>query len=686
VGEEERSGVTWSTLLPPVPAAPSPPLLQRLGLVPATSPLRERVERLGAALGLALLQEPSGGVAGASAAGPAGVPAGVEVVLVDLAAPGGDRALEAALEETRTHDVLALVGVEPGLLLPAGVDDVVEVAALERELPVRLALARSRRAGRLELQARQRDLALLLELVADYAESLDVEELLHGVTRRLADALGISRASLVLLDGEEGVVVAASDDASLRERRIELARYPEVQEVARTGRPVTVEHAPSHPLLEGVKAQLMAQGIRSIAALPLAVRGRVLGVLLVRAGQDRGAFSARELDFLSTVAHATAVALRNASLVESVRGQTERERTARIAAEERAALLARYEGFFAHVNEGVAILDERACVLSLNPAGARMLELTPQEARGRHVNAVCRPADEAQLVALVGSASHGETAQEVDVAARTAGGRLLTLSLSASPLREGNGVAIFSFRDVTTQRLLADELRHTKDFLERLIDSSVDAIIAADMRGRIILFNKGAEAICGWPASEALATANVEQLYPPGVARDVMRRLRAPEEGGPGRLDVCRQDILTRTGERVPVNMTASILYEGGREVATVGIFTDLRARMQLERQLSDAQSRLAQSEKNAVIVALAGTAAHELNQPLTSVMGYAELLKRRMKQEDPAYRPVDIIYREAERMAEIVRKIGKITRYETKAYIGQARIVDLDKASSHDE
>jgi hypothetical protein len=46
----------------------------------------------------------------------------------------------------------------------------------------------------------------------------------------------------------------------------------------------------------------------------------------------------------------------------------------------------------------------------------------------------------------------------------------------------------------------------------------------------------------------------------------------------------------------------------------------------------------------------------------------------------------VDIIYREAERMAEIVRKIGRITRYETKAYMGSQQILDLDKASSHDD
>ena len=132
--------------------------------------------------------------------------------------------------------------------------------------------------------------------------------------------------------------------------------------------------------------------------------------------------------------------------------------------------------------------------------------------------------------------------------------------------------------------------------------------------------------------------------------------------------------------------MSGAIIYEGERPVAAVGIFSDLRERTRLEAKLTQAQERLQEAEKQAVIVELAGTAAHELNQPLTSVMGYAELLKRKLKETDPAYKPVDIIYREAERMAEIVRKIGKITKYETKAYVGNSRIVDLDRATGEDE
>ncbi|HME92364.1 MAG TPA: PAS domain S-box protein [Myxococcaceae bacterium] len=371
-------------------------------------------------------------------------------------------------------------------------------------------------------------------------------------------------------------------------------------------------------------------------------------------------------------------------LLESLRGQTEREKQTRVAAQQRAADLERYEEYFARVSDGIAVLDQRGQVLSLNPAGAQLLGIAAEQGHGRHIQAVANPSDDLVLIDVLGSISRGEPLHDVDLRIRSPQGRALTLSVSAAPLEQGG--AILSFRDVTAARQLAGELKQTKDFLERLINSSVDAIIAADMRGKIILFNKGAEDIAGYSSEEALKKLNVKDLYPPGVARQVMAQLRDPQIRARGRLGVCRQDIVSKRGERVPVNMTASIIYEGERETATVGIFTDLRDRMQLERKLSDAETRLEESEKTAVIVELAGTAAHELNQPLTSVMGYADLLKRKLKEDDFAYRPVDIIYREAERMAEIVRKIGKITRYETKSYIGTAKILDLDKASSHED
>lgn len=649
-------------------------------LLPEHSPLRDRVAQAVARAAVYLVPE--------------GRASEARVALVDTCARGGMEALERLRPRGDDTDVavIALVDWSRGDAALAaqerGASDMVSVQTLDEELPFRLRSAHGRHLALREAVRREKDLSLLLELTADYAEALNVQALLHDVTRRLAETLDISRASMIVLDEqrEAGYVIAASDDPALKDLRIELTRYPEIREVVRTGKPVLIVDAPSHPLLETVQSQVAARGIYSIAGLPMVVGGEVLGVLLLRAASHREGFSRREMDVLATVAHATAVALRNAKLLETERGQTAREKSARIAAEERAAQLKRYEGYFADISEGIAILDEGANVLSLNPTGARLLEVDAPSARGRHIHALTQPLDEAPLMDLIWAVRRGESRPEIDLQMRTIAGTPKTLAVCAAPMHDEQGAVILSFRDVTVPRRLADELRQTKDFLERLIDSSVDGIVAADMTGKVIVFNKGAEFICGYTAEEALAHLNVRDLYPPGVAREVLARLRSESEGGQGRLPVTRLDIVTKSGERVPVSLSASIIYENGREMATVGIFTDLRDRMQLERKLSDAETRLEESERNAVIVALAGTAAHELNQPLTSVMGYAELLRRKLKETDFAFRPVDIIYREAERMAEIVRKIGKITRYETKSYVGAARILDLDKASSHEE
>ena len=62
------------------------------------------------------------------------------------------------------------------------------------------------------------------------------------------------------------------------------------------------------------------------------------------------------------------------------------------------------------------------------------------------------------------------------------------------------------------------------------------------------------------------------------------------------------------------------------------------------------------------------------------------ELLRRNLRESPAMENAANVIISEAERMAEIVRKIGKITRYETKSYVGEARILDLEKASEDPE
>lgn len=103
-----------------------------------------------------------------------------------------------------------------------------------------------------------------------------------------------------------------------------------------------------------------------------------------------------------------------------------------------------------------------------------------------------------------------------------------------------------------------------------------------------------------------------------------------------------------------------------------------------VQRRRADSISRRREESaaRNSMIVELAGTAAHELNQPLTVVLGYAQLLAGKLEEGSPMARQVALLRKEAERMAEIVKKLGQITRYETTEYVEGAKIIDLDRSS----
>lgn len=554
-------------------------------------------------------------------------------------------------------------------------DGLVRLTHAATDLPSLLRTLIRAAADRTELQRRADDLSALVDLTGALAAGGDPERLLGHVVERIAGRLTVERCSLVLIEPDgSGTVVASSDDPGARGMRIDLANYPEFREVIATGRPLVIDDAQAHPLLDPVRERFVVRKISAIAVVPMACEGAVAGVLFVRCAK-RGGLTGREVGFLCTVASAAAVALRNAGRIQS-------EQRQRVAAERELSQVRRYEEFFSHVNDGMAVLDEDGRVLTLNPAGCAILGVSHERARGMLLPELVASESAIEADLLWRELARGGRVLSADLKVQTKDGRPVTLSVSAGPLRSQNGRAILSFRDVTESRQLESELRKTKEFLERLIDATADGIVAAGLDGKVLLFNKGAERMSGLSATEVVGRWNARDLYPPGQAREIMQRLRAARASGAefGRM---RCELVAESGEVIPVDLSAALVTEEGRETATVGVFHDLREELRRDAELHTTRERLEAAEKAALVSELAGAAAHELNQPLTSVLGFSELLYRRTQENDKGREELAAILREAERMASIVKKIGKITRYETTAYVGKMRIVDLERASN---
>lgn len=620
------------------------------------------------------------------------------LVLLDLVMPPPDgfEVLRHLREDTRIGDVpvvvLTALDTDDDITraFDAGADDFVRKPFRPAELLARIRGQLRMREYVDALWRRERDARVVLELTQALSSTLDFRDILFTVVRRIAEVARVDRCSIVLVGDnvDTGYVVAASDDRDLRDLPIVLDKYPEIRRTLETGEVLVIEDAATHPLFEVVRADLPQNSFRSLALVPIVYDDKPMGVLFLRARQP-GTMREHELSLARTVANATAIALRNAKILQSLRDQTQEINVARFEAERRLAALERYADFFHSAADGILVVDVDGRILFSNPRAREITGLREEQLAASSLADVVDPKDLPTLARIRKSFKRNNFSHMVDITIRRSSEiacerRIISVS-SSSVLREDGGAILVSLRDVTDDRATAAELKKTKEFLERVIESSVDAIISADNEGVIRLFNRAAERIYGYRAGEVIGMMNVRDLYAPNRASQIMRLIKSPEHGGPGRLEGYRTDALAKDGTLIPVLLSAALIVEDDRPVGSVGLFTDLRERLRMEAKLTKAQDELRAREKQALIAELAGAAAHELNQPLTSVLGYAELINRRA--EDPASvrSAASTILGEAERMAEIVRKIGKITRYETKAYVGAAKIIDLDRSSEED-
>ncbi len=247
--------------------------------------------------------------------------------------------------------------------------------------------------------------------------------------------------------------------------------------------------------------------------------------------------------------------------------------------------------------------------------------------------------------------------------------------------RNGNVIGYEGLNvDQTQRKQMEKEIREAHDFLNKIIHSSPNAVMAADMRGNIILWNRAAEETLGYRAENVVSKLNITKIYPEGMARKVMQMIRSPEYGGGGKLQSYPLVTLREDGEIVEGNLSAALIYdENGEELATVGIVVDLKERLEMERRLRQTQEQLLQSEKLAAMGRLTSQLAHELNNPLYGIMNTLELLKTEISPENKRRKILGMALSETVRLSEMLRKMLSFSKpdQETRQPVDINTVID---------
>ena len=235
----------------------------------------------------------------------------------------------------------------------------------------------------------------------------------------------------------------------------------------------------------------------------------------------------------------------------------------------------------------------------------------------------------------------------------------------AYPILSGNKIEAFVSMDfdLPTRGALEENLQRSNALLRNLIQSSVDCVIAADMKGKILIFNDAAVEVFGYTENEAINSLNVRDIYPGTQAFEVMRNLRSEKYGGKGKLKSYQTDVINKTGEIIPIKLNASLIYEKGREVATIGFFLDLREQLRMRNELEKTQIQLLQAEKMSSLGKLAAGVAHQLNNPLGGITLFAKLIQEEYDLEERAKEDLDRILKDAQRCRDTVKELLEFTR-----------------------
>lgn len=220
--------------------------------------------------------------------------------------------------------------------------------------------------------------------------------------------------------------------------------------------------------------------------------------------------------------------------------------------------------------------------------------------------------------------------------------------------------------DQTQRYQMERKLREAHDFMNKIIQSTPNSIMASDLKGNIIIWNRAAEETLGYPAEEVIGKMNITRIYPKSMAYEIMKMIRSPEHGGVGMFRSQPVVYVRRDGKSVEGSLSAAMIYDDdGNEVATVGSFVDLTERMDMERALRNTQEQLLNSEKLAAMGRLTSQIAHELNNPLYGIMNTLELLKTEIPPENRRRKLLDMSLSEIVRLADMLRKMLSFSKPE---------------------
>ncbi len=209
----------------------------------------------------------------------------------------------------------------------------------------------------------------LLQANRILSSKLDVDEVLLAVLKLATEVVRAEASSILLLDEKTNDlyfdVAIGSAKETVKQIRLKVGEGI-AGWVAKENKPLIVNDVSQDPRFTARVDKSTSFKTKSILAVPMSNKGRLIGVVEAINKENNGEFLAQDLEVFDAFASQSAVAIENARLFSAVKLEKEKLNTV-----------------FAHMKDGVLLLDENATTVIMNEAGTRFLGHTPADVFGK---------------------------------------------------------------------------------------------------------------------------------------------------------------------------------------------------------------------------------------------------------------------------------------------------------------
>lgn len=317
------------------------------------------------------------------------------------------------------------------------------------------------------------------------------------------------------------------------------------------------------------------------------------------------------------------------------------------------------------VDDCIVAIDEQGRVIEFNPAAEATFGWSRGHVLGRPLNElivppVHRAAHQAGFTRYLATGEKRMIGRRVETEAVRADGRVFPVEISIAEVPSSAGrLFAASLHDITERRRQEAERRQELAQLNQVLDALPIGIFVKDRAGRYLVANLEARRFNPEPERSWIGLTDRELFRPELAARFRAADERVWTTGEPERSEMA----IDYTGVEQSFLSGKDILALADGREAILGFIVDITARKAAEDEVAMQREALHQAVKMSALGSLLANVAHELNNPLSILLGHAVMLQEEIEPGTEVAEMVGRIHAAAERCARIVKTFLDMAR-----------------------